>query len=134
MGVYRGGTEQFCVTNSFLVSESAGATNFMMNSRFMRELGVTQLRFSEHGGWGANSFVARYFKMVDEFGLSQLSSDNLQYTHPTIFLSSTSELSLLNAQFAAHNVFISIFFEGFSFVPLTGGPGSETMDDNYAYS
>lgn len=128
MGTYRGGAEQFCITNSFLVSDPASAINPTMNSRFMRELGATQLRFSEHGGWGANSFVARYFKMVDEFGLSQLSSDNLQYTHPTIFLSSTSELSLLNAQFVAHNAFISIFVEGFSFVPLMG-LGLETADD-----
>ena len=128
MGTYRGGAEQFCITNSFLVSDPASAINPTMNSRFMRELGATQLRFSEHGGWGANSFVARYFKMVDEFGLSQLSSDNLQYTHPTIFLSSTSELSLLNAQFVAHNAFISIFVEGSSFVPLMG-LGLETADD-----
>lgn len=128
MGTYRGGAEQFCITNSFLVSDPASAINPTMNSRFMRELGATQLRFSEHGGWGANSFVARYFKMVDEFGLSQLSSDNLQYTHPTIFLSSTSELSLLNAQFVAHNAFISIFVEGFSFVPLMG-LGLETAED-----
>jgi len=94
------------------------------NSRFLRELGLTQLRFNERGGWGANSLVGKYFKTVDLLGLSQLDRGGLEYTRPDIFFAATSELSLLNFQFVCHNVFVSIFFDMFSFSTGMGVEGA----------
>lgn len=86
-----------------------------MNSRFIRELGLTQLQFTEKN-FLASRLVSNYFARLDStvFELTDFGDP----VDPFSFSPLISELSSLRAQFGNHHLFVSLFIPYFHYLPI----------------